>query len=170
MNTVILYMPSPSGRIIRGVIGLAALALGYALPALPVNFWMMGAGTLVALLAWFNISLLAPLAGVPVDGNKITRLHGKLEGNPTKHVTDTLPPHQKMRYNTNDNEGDGRAIYHTGSTTQGGSNYGQGSSQLDSGAYKQGDTRRAGSNYQDETSIPNKIRNNNPDEQPSAGK
>lgn len=44
----------------------------------------------------------------------------------------------------------GRASYHTGSTTQGGSNFGQGSHQLGGESYHQGDVANRGSNYDNE--------------------
>lgn len=43
-----------------------------------------------------------------------------------------------------------RASYHHGSTTQGGSNYGQGSMQLGRNANKQGSEGTSGSNYDNE--------------------
>jgi hypothetical protein len=43
-----------------------------------------------------------------------------------------------------------RADFHHGSTTQGGSNYGQGSNDLDKHALKQGSEKNAGANYDNE--------------------
>lgn len=43
-----------------------------------------------------------------------------------------------------------RATTHHGSTTQGGSNFGQGSTQLDNKSIKQGSESGKGSNYEDE--------------------
>jgi len=43
-----------------------------------------------------------------------------------------------------------RADIHTGSTTQGGSNFGQGSVQLGNDSIKQGSELNKGSNYEDE--------------------
>jgi hypothetical protein len=45
----------------------------------------------------------------------------------------------------------GRAAHSTGSTTQGGSNYGQGSSHLGGESYQQGHTSNSGTNYGNET-------------------
>jgi len=53
----------------------------------------------------------------------------------------------------------GRSIVNTGSTTQGGSDHGQGSSQLGSQAYKQGEKKNTGANYDNEKENPDK----NPD-------
>jgi hypothetical protein len=44
-----------------------------------------------------------------------------------------------------DHKFQGRAEFHTGSTTQGGSNYGQGSSQLGADANKKGSEKNVGS-------------------------
>lgn len=44
----------------------------------------------------------------------------------------------------------GAAANHPSSTTQGGSDYGQGSSQLDSKSYEQGAAKNNGSNYSNE--------------------
>jgi hypothetical protein len=44
----------------------------------------------------------------------------------------------------------GQASFATGSTTGGGSNYGQGSSHLGGESYRQGDTANAGANYNNE--------------------
>jgi hypothetical protein len=55
-----------------------------------------------------------------------------------------------------DNENDsaftaqGKPVVHTGSTTQGGSNFGQGSMHLGSQSYRQGSQKNEGSNYEDE--------------------
>jgi hypothetical protein len=43
-----------------------------------------------------------------------------------------------------------RSTLHPGSTTQGGSNFGQGSSQLSKDSYKQGNKAGKGSNYEHE--------------------
>lgn len=45
----------------------------------------------------------------------------------------------------------GRTSFHSGSTTQGGSNYGQGSHHLGGEAYHQGDTSNTGTNYDNES-------------------
>jgi len=50
----------------------------------------------------------------------------------------------------------GHSIVKTGSTVQGGPNYGQGSSHLGSQAYKQGETKNAGANYGNEKEEPDK--------------
>ena len=58
-----------------------------------------------------------------------------------------------MDKNTNEvnNPGEqGRAEFKTGSTTQAGSNYGQGSSHLGGESYQQGDSSNTGSNYDNE--------------------
>lgn len=45
----------------------------------------------------------------------------------------------------------GRSAFSAGTTAQGGTNFGQGSSQLGGQVYKQGDTANAGSNYGNES-------------------
>jgi hypothetical protein len=47
----------------------------------------------------------------------------------------------------------GRPKYHTGSTTQGGSNHGQGSMQLGADANKQGSEKNRGANYDNEQNL-----------------
>jgi hypothetical protein len=49
----------------------------------------------------------------------------------------------------------GKKIIHHGSATQGGSNFGQGSSHLGSDANKQGSVSGRGSNYDNEKDTPN---------------
>jgi hypothetical protein len=44
----------------------------------------------------------------------------------------------------------GKPIYKTGSTTQGGSNFGQGSMELGPDSYKQGSVKNKGANYKNE--------------------
>lgn len=50
----------------------------------------------------------------------------------------------------------GRSIVNTGSTVQGGPDYGQGSSHLGSRAYKQGEKKNEGANYGNEKEKPDK--------------
>lgn len=96
-------------------------------------------------------------------------MHGEITGLPGEEASYRQPHAKKMtEVNPADPRSDGRAKYHTGTTTGAGSNYGQGSMQLDANAYKQGDTRSAGSNYDNEQSQANRQRNINPDEQSSA--
>ena len=47
----------------------------------------------------------------------------------------------------------GQASYRTGSTTQGGSNHGQGSMHLGGESYQQGDAKNAGANYGNESGV-----------------
>jgi hypothetical protein len=58
-----------------------------------------------------------------------------------------------------------RASEHTGSTTQGGSNFGQGSSQLGKKAIHQGEQKTEGSDYENESGWNNEaLRNEDLDE------
>src|ERR1044072_8823349 len=57
---------------------------------------------------------------------------------------------QKKNATGADNNEQGHASFTTPSATGGGSNYGQGSSNLGGESYHQGETTNSGSNYQDE--------------------
>jgi len=58
--------------------------------------------------------------------------------------------HQKTEPEHPGDGSQGRAGIHTGSTTQGGSNFGQGSHFLDNDAHKQGADKGSGANYDNE--------------------
>ena len=63
-------------------------------------------------------------------------------------------------------EPDNKLVSHHGSTTQGGSDFGQGSSYLGSESYKQGSEGNSGSNYENERWISDDV-NNEPPPQPA---
>jgi hypothetical protein len=62
-------------------------------------------------------------------------------------------------------EPDKKAVYHPGSTTQGGSDFGQGSSYLGSKSYKQGSVANEGSTYEGERWVSDDVN----DEPPPVG-
>jgi len=69
---------------------------------------------------------------------------------PGKEKRDIPNDNYQQNYESAATGNQGRASFHPGSTTQGGSNYGQGSHHLGGESYHQGDTANAGSNYSNE--------------------
>ncbi len=130
-------MAGTAGRIERGIIGLAILAWGYSHYAFPENIILMIVGMLVIFAAAGNWSMLAPLFGYPFNGGDIIAKYGELNGLPGEDNTVKYPPAD--RYGSR-----------PGSTTQGGSNYGQGSMHLGGNIYRQGSEKTRGSNYGNE--------------------
>lgn len=80
-------MASLGWRWARGIIGLAIIAWGYSYYVYPANIILMIIGTVIFLLAALNISLLAPLFGFPLSGNKIIRKYGEEIGVPGEEHT-----------------------------------------------------------------------------------
>jgi len=136
MKNFFMFMAGSTGRYIRGGIGFALIAWGYSSYQYPANVVLMVAGTVVLLAAVFNISILAPLFGYPLMGNRTGRKYGHIEGVPGEHGK-AVPTNS-----------DG--VKNPSTTTQGGSNHGQGSMQLGGEAYKQGSEKSDGSNYANE--------------------
>jgi hypothetical protein len=75
MKNFFRFMASDAGRWLRGLIGFALLAWGYAYKG-GINITLIVAGLVMLLLAIFDISLLAPLFGYPVRGKGIREKYG----------------------------------------------------------------------------------------------
>lgn len=140
------FMAGMTGRTLRGVLGFALMAWGYNSSMGAWSMWLLLLGTIILFLALFNIALLAPLFGFPIRGKKILMHYGVVLGIPGEDPTAPDP----AIYNTALPPKDDQLVQAAGSTTQGGSNYGQGSLQLSGNAYKQGSEKNAGANYQNE--------------------
>ncbi len=65
-------------------------------------------------------------------------------------IASSGPERQEANAGGKDNNDQGQASFVTGSTTGGGSDYGQGSAYLGAESYRQGDTANTGSNYDNE--------------------
>jgi len=147
MKNFFRYMAGSAARWVRGIIGFTLLGWGYTNP---LNLTLIAIGTLILLAAIFNISILAPLFGYSILGNKMVAKHGEINGVPGEDLTGKNPVSEKnITDNGADRDKEDRDYAHH-ATTQGGSNYGQGSSQLGGEAYRQGSTKTEGSNYNDE--------------------
>ena len=130
-------MAGISARCVKGGIGFAIIAWGYSYYNYPLNIILMAGGTLILLAAYFNILWFAPLFGYPLKGDDMIRKHGLRNDIPGEENTTIYPPadeHFKKQ----------------GTTTQGGSNYGQGSMHLGGNTYRQGSEKTGGSNYANE--------------------
>ena len=147
MRNFFRYMAGSAARWVRGIIGFVLIGWGYTNP---LNLWIIGIGTILLLGAIFNISILAPLFGYSILGNKIVSKHGEINGVPGEDLTGKNPVSKKsITDNGADHDKEERNYAHH-ATTKGGSNYGQGSSQLGGEAYRQGSTKTDGSNYNNE--------------------
>ena len=147
MKNFFRYMAGSAARWVRGIIGFTLLGWGYTNP---LNLTLIAIGTLILLAAIFNISILAPLFGYSILGNKMVAKHGEINGIPGEDLTGKNPVSEKnITDNGADHDKEERDYAHH-ATTKGGSNYGQGSSQLSGESYRQGSTKTEGSNYNDE--------------------
>jgi hypothetical protein len=145
MREYFLWMASNNGRFVRALAGIGLLAWGYATYQYPQNVLLMSAGFVILILAALNWSIFAPLFGYSLKRTKGTDTDNfafpknemKKDGNNGKVANVDFPSQ-------------GRPKYSTGTTTQGGSNHGQGSMQLGQDAYKQGSKKSNGANYDNE--------------------
>ncbi len=141
-------MAGTSARIIRGCAGFALMAWGYSYYVYPANMILIGAGTVILLAALFNFNLLATFFGYPLMGGKTVQKYGEIDGIPGEDVKGVTPV-SKGNVTDAPNE-TAHPPRDTRGTTQGGSNYGQGSMHLGGSAYTQGSTKTEGSNYKNE--------------------
>ena len=71
---ILKFLGSTPGRWVRGILGLALLALGAWLGG---YWWILaGVGALVAAAGIFDFCMLAPLAGKPFSGKKFRASFG----------------------------------------------------------------------------------------------
>lgn len=147
-------MASDAGRWLRGLFGFMMMGFGYTLLAMPASITAIVIGGIMLITATFNWSFFARMAGLPVNGDKLTASYGEINGVPGEYQGEknelAKDTNIFTRKRSQGESLEGQSRYRTGSTTQGGSNYGQGSIQLAGDAYKQGDTKNEGSNYQNE--------------------
>ena len=147
MKNFFRYMASNAIRWVRGIIGFALIGWGYTNP---LNLVLIAIGTLIFLAAVFNISILAPLFGYPIRGNKLVAKFGEINGVPGEDTNGKNPVARKDITDEGADRDKEERDYTHHPTTKGGSNYGQGSSQLGGEAYRQGSGKTDGSNYGNE--------------------
>jgi hypothetical protein len=165
MENYFRYMASEAGRIVKGCIGFAIIAWGYSNYSYPFNLLLMAIGTVVTLLAIYNILFLAPLFGYPVSGQRVIDKYGPINGVPGEDPSGKLAVEG---YHPESGSGEQYSVK-AKSTVQGGSNYGQGSMQLGAGSYRQGSVKNSGANYKDEQAFSGR-ENTDMDDQPHKDK
>lgn len=147
MKRFFLYLSGWNGRITRCVIGLLLLAAGFYGEIYPVNLVLFIAGLIVFSAGTGNFLILAPLFGFPFWGRKMQERYGA-----SLFAQRKARRRQQIRKDPGkSNSGALTAEVKTGSTTQGGSNFGQGSSYLAHDAQQQGKEKNRGANYDNET-------------------
>lgn len=147
MKNFFRYMAGNAARWARGIIGFALVSWGYTNP---LNLLLIVIGVILFLGALFNISILAPLFGYPIWGNKILAKFGAINGMPGEDTNGKNPVARKDITDEGVDHDKEKRTYTHHATTKGGSNYGQGSSQLGGESYHQGSAKTDGSNYGNE--------------------
>jgi hypothetical protein len=75
MNALILFLAGAAGRAVRIIAGLLLIYLGLWIMG-GTGGWLLAVVGVVPLLAGiFDFCLLAPLAGLPLNGKDIRRTH-----------------------------------------------------------------------------------------------
>ncbi len=71
MNSIVSFIASPAGRIIRVLAGLMLMAWGILGVGGNEGYIIAGVGALPLLTGLFNVCLFAPLLGYPLSGAKV---------------------------------------------------------------------------------------------------